>query len=189
MLETSQLLINSLLYIMLPLWVIAGFADWCCHKASHIENTSGLTESLMHSVMGIQIAIPMYLCLLFEVNVLILSICIVAWVLHEVVAHLDIMYAEPRRKISIWEMQAHSYLATLPTYMILMIAIINWPIVIKLFHWDLANQFSFTLIERPHGGESYLPSYMLFMAIVGVAPYVEENIRCLYHAYKRKQSQ
>ncbi|ABD79889.1 hypothetical protein [Saccharophagus degradans] len=184
MFTIDQLLINSLLYIMLPLWVIAGFVDWCCHRATKIETTTGLTESLMHSVMGIQIAIPMYLCLLFEVNVLILLICIVAWALHEIVAHLDIKYAEHRRRIGLWEMQAHSYLATLPTYMILMIGIINWPVVQKLFTLDFSGQMSFIFIDQPHGGENYLPIYMVFMAIVGVAPYVEENIRCLRIALK-----
>lgn len=188
MLDTSQLLINCLLYIMLPLWVIAGFADWCCHRATNIENTSGIAESLMHSVMGIQIGIPIYLCLIFEVNILILLICFLAWVLHEIVAHWDIVYASPKRKIGVWEMQAHSYLATLPTYMILMIGIINWHVVIKLFNWETQGQWTFTPISVPHGGESYLPSYALFMAIVGVLPYAEENIRCLYTAYKHKRT-
>ena len=58
MLQTSQLLIQLMLYVFLPLWGIAGFADWCCHRATRIEHTSGLKESLIHSLMGIQMAVP-----------------------------------------------------------------------------------------------------------------------------------
>jgi hypothetical protein len=47
--NTNQLLINLILYGMLPLWGIAGFIDWCCHRATRIERTSGLKESLVHS--------------------------------------------------------------------------------------------------------------------------------------------
>ena len=81
--DTSQLLINILLYVMLPLWGVAGFADWCCHRATKIESTSGLKETILHSIMGLQIAIPILLCLLYQVNVLILIICMITWVLHE----------------------------------------------------------------------------------------------------------
>jgi hypothetical protein len=27
-----------LMYFVLPLWLVAGFADWLCHRASHIEH-------------------------------------------------------------------------------------------------------------------------------------------------------
>ena len=77
--DVSQLLINVLLYVFLPLWGIAGFADWCCHRASRIEVTSGLKESLLHSLMGLQLGVPILLCLLFQVNVLVLLICLIAF--------------------------------------------------------------------------------------------------------------
>ncbi|HSC14407.1 MAG TPA: diguanylate cyclase, partial [Gammaproteobacteria bacterium] len=42
---TDQLLVNLILYGLLPLWGITGFIDWCCHRATRIEHTSGLRES------------------------------------------------------------------------------------------------------------------------------------------------
>jgi hypothetical protein len=30
-----------LMYFILPVWLVAGFADWLCHRASHIETTTG----------------------------------------------------------------------------------------------------------------------------------------------------
>lgn len=177
--DTGQLLINALLFVFLPLWGIAGFVDWCCHRATNIETTSGLKESLMHSVMGIQVGIPILFCLVFRVNVLILLICLAAWLLHEIVAHMDVHYAAPRRRISIWEMHAHSYLATLPFYMLACIFIINWPVVIDLVTFNWQGQLVFRRMEYAHGGETYLPLYLMFMAMICGFPYLEENLRCL----------
>ncbi|MEX1032358.1 MAG: diguanylate cyclase [Cellvibrionaceae bacterium] len=181
----DHLLISLLLYVFLPLWGIAGFADWCCHRATHIETTSGLKESLMHSVMGIQIGIPILLCLLFYVNVLVLLICFAALLLHEYIAHMDVRYAAPRREISIWEMHAHGYLATLPLYMLSMIFIINWPVFIDLITFQWQGQLRLIPLETPHGGKGYLPMYLAFMAFVCVFPYMEENFRCFRQWYRQ----
>jgi hypothetical protein len=43
-----------LMYFVLPLWLIAGFADWLCHRASHIESTTGAKESLIHLLMFVE---------------------------------------------------------------------------------------------------------------------------------------
>ena len=188
MIDTTQLLINFLLFVLLPIWGIAGFADWLCHRATKIESTSGLKETAMHSLMGVQIGIPILLCLLFKINVLILLICLLAWVLHEIIAHMDVHYASPRRNISIWEMHAHNYLATLPMYMTITIFIINWPIFLKLVSLDWQGQLTFESIDSPHGGSSYLPIYLSFMTLFCVFPYMEENIRCLIHYYKQRQN-
>ncbi|WP_299006636.1 diguanylate cyclase [uncultured Shewanella sp.] len=185
--DTSSLLISTLLYIFLPLWGIAGFVDWCCHRATRIESTSGLKETLMHSVMGIQMGLPIVLCLLFDVNALILLICFLTWFMHEIVAHLDVRYAAPRRKISIWEMHAHTYLGSLPLYMLISIVVINWEHFIKLITFNWAGEMSFNLLENPHGTTSYLSVYLTFMAIVCVFPYIEENIRCIHQYFRGNQ--
>ena len=178
MVDTHQLLINLLLYGILPLWGISGFIDWCCHRATHIETTSGLKESLIHSLMGIQLGIPIVLCVFFEVNVLILLICISAWLAHEFVAHWDVSYSSPKRTISVWEMHAHNYLATIPLYSLAIIAVLRWDMVIRLVTFEWQGALSFVPLETPIGGESYFPYYLLFMTITCIFPYVEENIRC-----------
>lgn len=186
--DTSDLLINALLYVFLPLWGIAGFVDWCCHRATKIEQTSGLKESIMHSVMGIQMGLPIVLCLIFDINALILFICFITWILHEIVAHMDVRYASPRREISIWEMHAHTYLGSLPLYMLISIVVINWDHFIKLITMDWQNEMSFVLLDAPHGSPSYLPAYLIFMGIVCVFPYVEENLRCLLRYLKERNN-
>ena len=177
--ETDQLIINILLFVFLPLWGIAGFVDWCCHRATHIEENSGIFESILHSMMGIQIGIPMLLCLMFELDVGILLICFIVWVLHELVAHYDVRYASPQRHISIWEMHAHTYLGSLPLYMLSMIIAINWDVFKQLISFDFTGAFAFNRLSTPIGGEDFLTYYIIFMVITCVFPYTEELIRCV----------
>jgi hypothetical protein len=177
--SADQLLLNLVSDFMRPLWGISGFIDWCCHRATRIEETSGLRESLVHSLMGIQLGVPILLSLMYEINVLILLLCLVAFLLHEIVAHYDVHYATPRRTISIWEVHVHNYMATIPLYLLMLIAVLNWEVVLKLVSFDWSGGFSLTRLESPHGGSQYTRGYLIFMSLLCVIPYFEENLRCL----------
>jgi hypothetical protein len=179
---TDDLLVKLILYGLLPLWGIAGLFDWVCHRATRIERTSGLKESLMHSLMGVQLGIPIILCLIFRINVLILILCTLAWMSHEAVAHWDVYYATPHRRISIWEVHVHNYMATIPLYLLMLILVINWDTAVKLFTWNVSGELALRRLSAPQGGSRYLPEYLLFMTAVCVLPYIEENVRCLRSA-------
>jgi hypothetical protein len=181
---TNELLLKLILYGLLPLWGITGFIDWICHKRTGIERTSGLKESLMHSLMGVQLGIPIVLCLLYSVNVLILLLCIAAWLAHEIVAHADVRYAGPRRHISIWEVHVHNYMATIPLYLLMLVIIINWPTTLRLLSFDFAGEFTLRRVDEPHGSPAYLRHYLMFMTVLCVLPYVEENLRCLRYSLR-----
>jgi hypothetical protein len=178
--DTRQLLINLILYGLLPLWGITGFIDWICHRLSQVESTSGLKESLIHSLMGVQLAIPILLCLTFSVNALVLLICVAMWLAHEFVAHWDVKYSAPKRTITIWEVHVHNYMATVPLYLLMLIVVINWDVAVKLLHGS--GQFSLQRLDKPIGSGSYLLGYLIFMSVLCVFPYLEENYRCLRHA-------
>jgi hypothetical protein len=184
--DTNQLLINLILYGLLPLWGIAGFIDWCCHRATGIEQTSGLKEALIHSLMGMQLGLPIILALTFKVNVLILLIAIIAWFSHEFVAHWDVHYATPIRHISIWEVHVHNYLSTLPLYLLMLIMVLNWEVVIQLVTLDWAGQFTLEPSVAMAAEPTYLVGYLWFMAILCALPYTEENIRCLLATRKAR---
>ena len=49
--DTAAITQVYLMYVILPLWLLVGIADWLCHRASHIETTSGAKESLIHLLM------------------------------------------------------------------------------------------------------------------------------------------
>ena len=182
MANTNHLLVNLILYGLLPLWGITGFIDWCCHRATHVESTSGLKESLIHSAMGVQLGIPIALCLLFEVNVLVLLICILMWLLHEFMAHWDVHYATPLRRISIWEVHVHNYMATVPLYLLMLIVVLNWDVAVQTFTLHWSGQLTLHRLAAPRGGSGYLVGYLSFMALFCVFPYLEENLRCLRYA-------
>lgn len=184
---TEQLLLYLILFGLLPLWGITGFIDWCCHRATGIERTSGVKESAVHLLMGAQLGIPIVLCLVFQVNVVILLICFVAFLLHEIVAHYDVYYSAPLRRISIWEVHVHNYMATIPFYLLLLIMVLNWNVVLKLVSFDWSGEFELRRVENPHGGSNYLRGYLAFMAMLCVLPYFEEFIRCL-RAARRNQA-
>ena len=43
-----QTLWGLLLWVLYPLWLLAGAIDYVCHRRTNIEHTSGATESLLH---------------------------------------------------------------------------------------------------------------------------------------------
>ena len=176
---TDRLLLNFILYGLLPLWGICGFIDWMCHRATKIEETSGLKESLVHSLMGIQLGIPIVLCMVFYVNVTVLLICIAFWLLHEFVAHYDVAYSAPKRHISIWEVHVHNYMATVPLYLLMLIIVLNWDMFLNLVTFNWAGNMGLERMRDPHPTSGYMIGYLVFMGVLCVLPYTEENIRCL----------
>lgn len=186
MTDTKSLLVELILYGVLPLWGIAGFVDWCCHRATRVESTSGFKESCIHSLMGIQLGVPILLCLSFEVNVLILLVCVLMWLLHEFVAHWDVRYATPLRRISIWEVHVHNYMATIPLYLLMLIVVLNWEVARQAVTLRWSGQLTLQRLAVPHGGSSYMAHYLTFMTVFCVLPYLEENIRCLRHQRRTK---
>jgi hypothetical protein len=185
--DTKDLLMNLILFGLLPLWGISGLIDWACHRATNIETTSGLKESLIHTLMGIQLGIPILLALFFYVNVSVMLICFIAVVMHAFVAHWDVHYSAPIRKISIWEVHVHNYMATIPLFLFMLLVVINWDMFVNLITFNWAGNMAFERIETPHGGANYLKVYLIFMGITCVVPYFEENMRCLrvYLAQKK----
>ena len=54
----DEVLRAMLMYFIMPLWLVAGFADYLCHRVAHIEKSSGWTESVLHLVQLGEMAIP-----------------------------------------------------------------------------------------------------------------------------------
>jgi hypothetical protein len=186
---THDLVLLLILYVILPLWGVTGFVDWVCHRATDIENTSGLKEALIHVLMGVQVAIPIAVGILFEMNVLVFLMCLAALVAHEVVAHFDVKTTMHERVISIWEVHAHNYLSTIPFYLIALIGVRNPDTVIKTFTFDWAGEMVLLLRSEPVGGGAYLPWYVCFMGVICLLPYTEEVFRCWRVSLQKKEGQ
>ena len=52
------------MYVVLPLWFVPGVLDYVMHRRSHIQDTAGPRESLIHLVMRAEVGVPAWLGLL-----------------------------------------------------------------------------------------------------------------------------
>ena len=176
--SVEKLTLGLILYLLLPLWVLVGSLDYFCHRASRIERNSGLKESLMHMGMGVLVGIPIWLGIFCEINVLVLLVCFSCFVLHEIVAHNDVVWAEPRREITIWETHLHNYLGTIPFYVLALVVCRNWSAFISTITFDWSGKIYLQLRSEPLGSAKYVMTYAVFMIVVAILPYVEEVYRC-----------
>jgi hypothetical protein len=174
----NVLVFDLVLYGCLPLWLIMGLLDYICHRRTKIEENSGLKESLYHAVMGVQIGVPIFLGLYFQINVLVLLLMLAALIFHVWIAHCDVQYARATRPISMLEMHVHSFLETLPIFTVALLICINWNAFVDLitFNWSGHMHLVF---ERAQGvTTNYIASYVALMLFADVLPYAEEFVRC-----------
>jgi hypothetical protein len=173
----DTLLLYFIMYGCLPAWLIFGLADYVCHRMAKIERTTGIRESILHIVMGGQIAIPVFLGLYFEINVLLLLIAFGVLIFHECVAHIDVKYALHNRPISIWETHVHSFLEVLPFVVVGLIVCRKWSAFVDLVTLNWAGHMALVPKTLPLDAH-YIGGYFALMMVADVAPYMEELWRC-----------
>ena len=185
--SVETLTLGLILYVLLPMWVIAGSLDYWCHRKTKIEETSGFKESVFHALMGFLVGIPLWLGIFFHVNVLLLLICFVFFVAHEVVAHYDVVTALPTREVTVWEQHVHSYLSTLPFYVFTLVICRNWEAFLRTITLRWHGELYLSFRPEPVGTLRYVWWYATIMLIIAIIPYTEELIRC-WRARKPKLS-
>jgi hypothetical protein len=168
-----------LMYFVLPLWLLAGFTDYLCHRAARIEHSSGAKESAIHLLMFAEMAVPTLAAIFLEINALVLALMIVGFLLHEATAMWDVSYASATREISPFEQHVHSFLEMLPLMALTMIAVLHWEQFLALFglgqeiaRWDIA------LKPNPLPWP-YVAAVLSAILLFEVLPYLEEFVRTL----------
>lgn len=111
---TGDILRGMLRYFVLPLWLAAGFADYLCHRAVHIERTSGWKESALHLLQFAEMAVPVLAALFLEITSGVIGLMIVFLILHEATAIWNVHYAAATREVTPTEQHVHSFLEMLP---------------------------------------------------------------------------
>jgi hypothetical protein len=84
--STEFLLQHFLMYIVVPVWLLAGLADYFCHKVTRIERTSGVAESLLHLLQFVQVGVPLLAALFLEINAAVLLIMLMGLLLPQATA-------------------------------------------------------------------------------------------------------
>ncbi|CDX22546.1 conserved membrane hypothetical protein [Mesorhizobium sp. ORS 3324] len=168
-----------LMYFVLPVWLIAGFADWLCHRASHIESTTGAKESLIHLLMFFEVGIALLAAMFLEVNSLIIAVMMVVFLIHEATAIWDVRYATTARTVSPIEQHVHSFLEMIPLMGLVSVISLHWGQFLALFavgperaRFDLAwKQQQLPL--------TYIATVMSVILLFELLPYLEELFRGL----------
>ncbi|MFD4838044.1 diguanylate cyclase [Achromobacter sp. NPDC058515] len=166
-----------LLYFIPPLWMVAGIADWFCHRRSDIARTSGAKESWLHMLMFAQMGSALLACLFLEINALIFAFVIAMFFAHEATALWDVSYAHSRRRISPVEQHIHSFLELLPLLAIVLLAVRHWDAFLSLF-----GQGQTAASWTPQWKTQPLPAAYIYTLLAAglfleILPYLEELLR------------
>jgi hypothetical protein len=175
MMSTEALLQHFLLYVVVPGWLLAGLADYVCHRTSDIEHTSGVAETLLHLLQFGLVGVPLLAALFLEINAAVLLVMLVGLVLHQATATWDVRYANSMRRVGPAEQHVHGILETAPAIATAVVAILKWPAFLSLFGVGAAS-FSLELKPAPLPAW-YLAAVMLGVLVCGVLPYGEELLR------------
>lgn len=177
-------LVLILMYFILPLWLVAGFADWLCHRATHIESTSGAKESLLHLLQFGEVGIALLAAIFLNINAGILAFMMVMFMLHEATALWDVSYAVTVREVKPIEQHIHSFLEMIPLISIICVAALHWNQFLALFGMG-PEPADFTLAWKPEPlPVTYVATLMAFILLFEVIPYIEELFRGLRNSKK-----
>ncbi|MEM6161923.1 diguanylate cyclase [Erwinia sp. P6884] len=174
---TSDPQMLMLLYFVLPVWLIAGFADWLCHRATDIETTTGLKETYIHILMFFEMGLPLLAALFLEINALVIAFMIVLFFCHEATALWDVNYAVTARRVSPVEQHVHSFLEMVPLMALLLVISRHWPQFLALFGFG-EESARFELKQRidPLPG-NYIVAVLTGIFVLELLPYLEEYWR------------
>jgi hypothetical protein len=168
-----------LMYFILPVWLLAGCADWLCHRASHIETTSGAKESMLHLLMCAEIGVPLLAAIFLQINAGIIALMIAAFFVHEATALWDVSYAVTVRDVTPIEQHIHSFQEMIPLMAILFIVSLHWGQFQALFGFGSETaRFDLAWKEEPLPA-TYVVSIMAVILTFELIPYIEEFFRGL----------
>ena len=173
----ADVLRSVLMYFVLPLWLVAGFADYLCHRASHIATTSGPKESLIHLLMLTEIGIAVTAAMTFEINAAVIVLMIIVWAAHEATAVWDVTFAHHKREVTPIEQWVHGYLGVLPLLSLLMVVVLHWSQFLALFGLGTEVPRFDIVWKDPPLPWGYVLPIISATVLFEVLPYLEELAR------------
>jgi hypothetical protein len=171
-------------FIVLPLWIGAGFADYLCHRAARISQNAGTPESVLHLVQFSLIGLPVTLALFLRPNAGFFILAAICILLHHAVAYIDVRYADRTRKVKPREQMVHSFLEILPIAAFLLLVVAEWPQVLALFGIG-KEPARFGFEPRLFSG-FYTGVILAAVLLSNIFPYVEELLRCLHAKHNKR---
>lgn len=178
-----------LMYLLIPLWIAAGFVDWIFHRKTDIEHTAGPKESLIHLLMFAEVGFPLLAALLLDINALVIGLMIAAFFIHESTALWDVRYAVSKRWVDPLEQHAHSFLEVLPLMAIGLVSLVHESQFLALLGMG-SEAPRFTLeLKRDPLPPSYIAGFLIAATAFTVLPYLNElwrGLRAAGHIGERR---
>jgi hypothetical protein len=172
------------MYVVMPVWSVAGFLDWLWHRQTKIETTSGTKESVMHLIMMAEAGAPILTGLFLEMNAGAFALMGAGWLLHELTVAWDVKYTLSRRKIFTREQHTHSYMQTIPFDIVMTLACLYPEQSMALFGVGPEKaDFSLRFRKAPVPLKDFA-AVVTCMGLVSGLPHVEELWRC-YRAERK----
>lgn len=184
--ETHVATRHFLMYVLVPLWLVAGLADWVCHRASRIEKTSGLKESLLHLLLLGEAGVPILAALFLQINAPVIGLMLGALVLHQATSLWDVSFTSKRREITPIEQHVHTYLEMIPMMAVTFVSLLHWPSVQELFARRGRRDMTIRLKEDPLPAP-YIAATLGAVAVFAILPFLEEARRC-YRAQRLRKT-
>ncbi|KUO05925.1 hypothetical protein [Streptomyces caeruleatus] len=178
--DVGDATVRYLLYGLLPSWFAPGVADWWMHRRTRIEETAGVKESLIHSLMMTEVGIPIALTLRYEVNPLLLSVQLSATAAHEATALWDVRTAvDSDRQVKPVEQHIHSFLESLPFGGLSALMCLHADQVKSLVRGGRGDPDAWRLVPRRRPlSRGYLAGIGVAVGACVLLPYGEELWRC-----------
>jgi hypothetical protein len=176
--------IQLLLFVIYPLWLMAGAVDYWCHRRTNITATSGVVESLLHVAQFATIAILFAMAVLLQPTVAMIVVITLVSVLHLVLSYVDVAYTQRKRYISPLEQHAHGFLDVLPIAAVCLLAILALSDPLS----DPAAGTGFvTRLEDLRAGE--IAWLLGSFAIIAGGPVIEEFLRTATGASSQRKAE
>lgn len=166
------------LHLLLPLWLLAGFADWCCHRQQRIERSAGLKESLLHLLMLAELGTGLLAALLLQTTAAVLLLVLAACIAHELTTWWDLVYAESKRHIPVAEQWVHSVQFALPWAGFATLALLNAPQALAIIGSGDALPDWRLQWRQPPLPATYLMALGTAAVLLVALPFAEEAWRC-----------
>jgi hypothetical protein len=176
--DLARLLTLALLYVVAPLWLLAGVLDYACHRQQRIERSAGLHESNLHLLMLGELGIGVLTALFLELNAAGLALLLVACVAHEFTMLRDLAYAQSRRPIPWFEQWVHGLQQALPWIAFAALVLLHWPQALALAGLgDAPAEWRLRLKSTPLPAW-YVASFLGAAAVLVLVPFLSEWRRC-----------
>ena len=116
-----------------PVWLLAGLADYTCHRVQHIERNAGVRESALHLVMLAELGMGIFVALFLQLTAAAYTILLTTSVAHELTTWADLAYAESRRRIPWYEQWVHGLQQALPWTGLMLLMLAGAPQALAMF--------------------------------------------------------